>query len=286
MAARLPVTRTVASLRSAVQGWRTRGASIALVPTMGSLHDGHLSMVALARKHATRVVVSVFVNPTQFGPNEDFTTYPRDEAGDWEKLSKGKADLLYMPDIDEMYPGDFSTRVEVAEVSQGLCGASRPHHFAGVATVVTKLFLQCLPDVAVFGEKDYQQLLVVRQLVKDLNIPVNVMGAPIVREADGLAMSSRNARLSEQDRLMTAPQLNLVLRDVSAELGRGFPLEAALNRGRARLEDAGFKVDYLEVRRADNLQRFDDEIDATARLLAAVYLGKVRLIDNMAVPAR
>ncbi len=283
MAAKLPVVRSVAGLRSTVQGWRLRGQSIALVPTMGSLHEGHLALVQLARKIASRVVVSIFVNPTQFGPNEDFGAYPRDEAGDWEKLAGARADLLYAPPLSEIYPDDFATRVEVAEVSQGLCGASRPHHFAGVTTVVTKLFLQCLPDFAVFGEKDYQQLLVIRQLVKDLNFPISIIGAPISRDKDGLALSSRNAYLSEQHRLMVAPQLNLTLKDMAAELANGRDLASTIASGRERLEQAGFKLDYLEVRRADNLVPFDDEINAPARILAAVYLGKTRLIDNMPV---
>ncbi|MDZ4792316.1 MAG: pantoate--beta-alanine ligase [Hyphomicrobiales bacterium] len=284
MAVRLPVARSVEALRRTVQGWRLKGQSIALVPTMGSLHEGHLALVQLARKSASRVVVSIFVNPTQFGPNEDFGAYPRDEASDWEKLSIAKADLLYAPPLSEIYADDFATRVEVAGVSQGLCGASRPHHFAGVATVVTKLFMQCLPDSAVFGEKDYQQLLVIRQLVKDLNLPISVIGAPIMRDKDGLALSSRNAYLSEQHRLMTAPQLNLTLKDMAADLASGRDLASTIANGRERLEQAGFKLDYLEVRRADNLTPFDDEIDAPARVLAAVYLGKTRLIDNMPVP--
>ncbi len=286
MAARLPVVRTFTGLRSTVQGWRLRGQSIALVPTMGSLHEGHLALVQLARKSASRVVVSIFVNPTQFDPTEDFGAYPRDEAGDWEKLSAARADLLYAPPLSEIYPDDFATRVEVAEVSQGLCGASRPHHFAGVTTVVTKLFLQCLPDFAVFGEKDYQQLLVIRQLVRDLNFPISIIGAPIMRDKDGLALSSRNAYLSGQHRLMTAPQLYLTLKDMAADLASGRELASTIAAGRERLEQAGFRVDYLEVRRADNLMPFDDGIDAPARVLAAVYLGKTRLIDNMPVAAK
>ncbi|MDX2264488.1 MAG: pantoate--beta-alanine ligase [Hyphomicrobiales bacterium] len=285
MAAKLPVARTVSGLRAAVQGWRLRGASIALVPTMGALHAGHLSLVALARKHASKVVVSTFVNPTQFGPTEDFSAYPRDEQGDWEKLAAAKADLLYAPPLSEMYPDDFATRVEVAEVSQGLCGASRPHHFAGVTTIVAKLFLQCLPDVAVFGEKDYQQLLVVRRMTKDLNFPIAVLGGPIMREADGLAMSSRNAYLAPPQRKI-APVLHETLVAVAADLGAGRDMAATLAAGRERLSEAGFKVDYLEARHAETLHPFDGEIDGPARVFGAVYLGKTRLIDNEPVPRR
>ncbi len=199
MATRLPVVRTLRELRAAVRGWRRKGNTIALVPTMGALHPGHLSLVKLARKRANRVVVSIFVNPTQFGPNEDFEAYPRDEQGDWQRLGEAKADLLYAPAVSEIYPDDFSTRVEVIGITSGLEGASRPRHFAGVTTVVTKLFLQCLPDFAVFGEKDFQQLLVIRQLVKDLDMPITIVSAPTLREDDGLALSSRNAYL-ELDR--------------------------------------------------------------------------------------
>ncbi len=286
MSARLPIVRNVKLLRDTVQAWRLRGKTIALVPTMGSLHEGHLSLVRLARKYANRVVVSVFVNPTQFGPAEDFAAYPRDEEGDWRKLASAKADLMYAPPVSEVYPDDFATRVEVAEITQTLEGVSRPHHFAGVTTVVTKLFLQCLPDYAIFGEKDYQQLLVIRRLVKDLDLPIEIIGAPVVREADGLAMSSRNAYLSEAQRLNVAPQLNLVLKDVAAELAAGAYIDETLEHGRARLEAAGFKVDYLDVRRAEDLTHFEGEIDAPARVLAAVYLGQTRLIDNMPVPER
>lgn len=286
MSFRLPVVRSISALRNTVQNWRLRGKTVALVPTMGSLHDGHTSLIKLARKHASRVVLSVFVNPTQFGPNEDFGAYPRDEEGDWRKAGAARADLFYAPPVSEIYPDDFSTRVEVAEITQGLCGASRPHHFAGVTTVVTKLFLQCLPDYAVFGEKDYQQLLVIRRLVKDLNFPVEILAAPILREADGLAMSSRNAYLSEQHRLMAAPQLYLVLKDMAADLGEGREIEETVIMGRARLESAGFRVDYLEVRHAETLLPFDHGIDGPARVLAAVYLGKTRLIDNMPVTVK
>jgi pantoate--beta-alanine ligase len=281
---RLPIARTIKELRATVRGWRRRGARIALAPTMGALHQGHLSLIKLARRHGDKVVVSVFVNPTQFGPNEDYTAYPRDEQGDWRKLAGAGAHLLYAPSVREMYPDNFSTRVEVAEISQGLCGASRPHHFAGVATVVAKLFLQCLPDVAVFGEKDYQQLLVIKRLASDLNFPIEVIGAPIVREADGLAMSSRNLYLSERERVI-APQLYHVLRDMAEDLAARRTVEETINAGRLRLEGAGFTVDYLEVRHSEKLFPLERilERNAPARIFAAVFLGKTRLIDNMPV---
>lgn len=282
MASRLPIVRTTTELRAAVRRWRQRGQTIALVPTMGALHEGHLSLVSLARKRAKRTVVSIFVNPTQFGPNEDFSAYPRDERGDWHKLAGAKADLLYAPPISEIYPDDFSTRVEVIGLTSGLEGASRPRHFAGVTTVVAKLFLQCLPDVAVFGEKDYQQLLVIRQLVKDLDLPIDVVGGPVIREPDGLAMSSRNAYLDQTSRAI-APRFYAVLEEVSKDLSEGRPVHEATFLGRDWLEGAGFKVDYLEVRDAANLMPVGQYVTVPARVLGAVYLGHVRLIDNVPV---
>lgn len=286
MATKLPVVRSVKALRQIVRGWRSRGNTVALVPTMGALHEGHLSLVKLAKQHAKRTVVSIFVNPTQFGPNEDFTAYPRDEGGDWSKLAKSKADLLYAPPVDVMYPDDFSSRVEVIGLTSGLEGASRPRHFAGVTTIVTKLFLQCLPDSAIFGEKDYQQLLVIGQLVKDLDLPIRIIGAPVVREADGLAMSSRNAYLGESERSV-APRFYEVLRDISKDLTNGRPVHEAVFLARDWLEGAGFKVDYVEVRDAMSLMPIGRVVTAPARILGAVYLGNTRLIDNVPVePAR
>lgn len=282
MAQRLPIVRTTRDLRAAVKTWRRSGKSVALVPTMGALHEGHLSLIALARKHAQRVVVSIFVNPTQFGPNEDFSTYPRDEAGDWSKLAAARADLLYAPSVEEIYPHDFSSRVEVIGLTSGLEGASRPRHFAGVTTVVTKLFLQAMPDIAIFGEKDYQQLLVIRQLVKDLDLPIRIIGAPILRESDGLALSSRNAYLDETSREI-APRFNAVLEEVSKDLTQGRPIHEATFLGKDWLEGAGFKVDYLEVCDAATLMPVGEHVGVPARLLGAVYLGRVRLIDNVPV---
>jgi len=278
----MPVVRTVSHLRDAVRRWRRKNRTIALVPTMGGLHEGHLSLVRIARKNADRVIVSNFVNPTQFGPDEDFDSYPRDEHGDNRLLSKAGTDLVYAPSILEMYPNDFATRVEVAELTQCLCGTSRPHFFAGVTTVVTKLFLQSLPDIAVFGEKDYQQLLVIRQLVKDLNFPIEIIGGPILREADGLAMSSRNAYLSEEDRAI-APQLYKVLSDMAADLGAGRDVESTIAMGANRLRGAGFRIDYLDVRTDDTLIPLEGQVVDSARIFAAAWLGETRLIDNVPI---
>ena len=282
MASGLPIVRTTRELRAVVRRWRRSGRTVALVPTMGALHEGHVALVKLAKKNAKRAVVSIFVNPTQFGPNEDFAAYPRDERGDWTRLSTAKADLIYAPPIAEIYPDDFSTRVEVIGLTSGLEGASRPRHFAGVTTVVTKLFLQCLPDFAVFGEKDYQQLLVIRQLVKDLDLPIKIIAGAIVREEDGLAMSSRNAYLDTTARAI-APRFHTVLEEVSKDLSEGRPVHEATFLGRDWLEGAGFKVDYLEVRDAAHLMPVGQYVTVPGRVLGAVYLGHVRLIDNVPV---
>lgn len=278
----MPIVRSVSQLRDAVRRWRRKSRKIALVPTMGGLHEGHLSLVRIARKDADRVIVSSFVNPTQFGPDEDFDNYPRDEHGDNRLLAKAGTDLVYAPSILEMYPNDFATRVEVADLTQCLCGVSRPHFFAGVTTVVTKLFLQSLPDIAVFGEKDYQQLLVIRQLVKDLNFPIEILSGPIVRESDGLAMSSRNAYLSEEDRA-TAPQLYNVLSDMAADLSVGRDVESTISMGVNRLRGAGFRIDYLDVRTEDTLIPLEGRVVDPARIFAAVHLGNTRLIDNVPI---
>ena len=222
-----PITvRTVSDLRSHLAKWRKTSDSVALVPTMGALHQGHLSLVVLAKTKCDHVVASIFVNPMQFGPREDFETYPRDEASDLDKLAKAGADLVFIPDTAEMYPQDFSTHVKVSDLTEDLCGAARPNHFEGVATVVAKLLLQCTPDIAVFGEKDYQQLLVIRRLVRDLNMQVEIVGGPIVREGDGLALSSRNAYLSAEQR-KTAPLLYKTIHDVAAVLAQGEGADAA-----------------------------------------------------------
>jgi len=269
-------------LRTQVAKWRKAGDTIALVPTMGALHDGHLSLVTLAKTKANRAVVSIFVNPIQFGPREDFNVYPRDEKGDLAKLARAGADLVFAPGTAEMYPQDFNTRIKIGDLTEGLCGASRPNHFDGVATVVAKLLMQCGPDIAIFGEKDYQQLLVVKQLVRDLNIPVEIVGAPIVRERDGLAFSSRNAYLSPSEREM-APLLYQAISAVAEDLAQGRGCDDAVVAARFKLDAAGFRVDYVAVRDPDTLKPLSGPVKR-ARVLAAVYLGKTRLIDNVPVP--
>jgi len=280
----LPIVRTVAELRAQVRAWRAAGKRVGFAPTMGALHEGHLSLVRLARGHADRVVVSVFVNPTQFGPNEDFDAYPRDEARDAELLVGVGCDLLFAPTVAEMYPPGASTTVTVAGVSESLDGAARPGHFAGVATVVAKLLNQCAPDVAVFGEKDYQQLQVIRRLARDLDLPVEILGAPTARAEDGLALSSRNAYLSTAER-QAAPALARALQEACTRLRAGAPVAEAEIEVIGALARAGFrKVDYVEVRGADDLARLGPgPVSEPARILAAAFLGKTRLIDNMPV---
>jgi pantoate--beta-alanine ligase len=280
----LSVVRTVADLRARVATWRDRGERVGFVPTMGALHEGHLSLVRLARERADHVVASVFVNPTQFGPNEDFDAYPRTEARDAELLASAGCELLFAPDVAEMYAPGFSTTVTVAGVSEPLDGAARPGHFAGVATVVSKLLLQVAPDVAVFGEKDYQQLQVIRRLVRDLDIPVEIVGGPTARAPDGLALSSRNAYLSIEERA-AAPALARALTAAAEHLHSGAPVDKTEAQACAALEAAGFgKIDYVEVRAADDLARLGPgPVAGPARILAAAFLGRTRLIDNMAV---
>jgi len=280
----LPVARTVAALRVQVLAWRASGERVALVPTMGGLHEGHLALVRRARDLAPRVVTSLFVNPTQFAPGEDFEAYPRDEARDAALLAAAGCDLLYAPTAGEMYPGGFSTTVTVAEVSAPLDGISRPHHFAGVATVVSKLLNQCGPDVAVFGEKDYQQLMVIRRLVRDLDMPMQIVGLPTVRDTDGLALSSRNAYLTPEQRPI-AGQLNAIIKAAAEAVRGGEAVEAAEARALAALSGAGFKkIDYLEVRGAEDLGRLGPgPAAAPARVFVAARLGRTRLIDNWPV---
>lgn len=280
----LVIVRTVQELRETVAGWRRAGETVGLVPTMGALHTAHISLVEEARKHADRVVATIFVNPTQFGPDEDFSNYPRGEARDIETLRTHNVDLLFAPGVDEMYPSGFETAVTVPDISRGLCGDHRPRHFAGVATIVTKLLLQALPDCAVFGEKDYQQLQVIRRLTLDLDIPVQIIGLPTVREADGLAVSSRNVNLSPADRA-TAPKIHAVLKDVAARILAGEAVAVACAAGHEALTVAGFSpIEYLEVRVADTLSPADQ---ATAgkplRAVAAAWLGQTRLIDNISI---
>jgi pantoate--beta-alanine ligase len=276
------VVRTLARLRRTVGQWRADGDTVALVPTMGALHAGHLSLVRLARRRATRVVVSIFVNPAQFGPSEDFATYPRTFAADVKALREEHADLVWAPAVADMYPDGFAIQVvPEGPAAVGLEDAARPHFFAGVATVVAKLLIQCRPDVAVFGEKDYQQLRVVTAMARDLDLPVKIIGAPTVREPDGLAMASRNVHLSADERAV-APVLYRVLKLCAEKIAAGRPVAAILAEGRETLERAGFRLDYLEVRDAGTLRRA--EKGRPLRLLAAVTLGRTRLIDNVAVP--
>ncbi len=276
----VPVARTVRALRRAVAAWRAAGERIALVPTMGALHDGHLSLVRLGRRRAERVVVSIFVNPTQFGPNEDLSKYPRTFREDRAKLS-GLADLIFAPSVEEMYPAGFATTVSLAgPAAVGLEDRFRPGHFAGVATVVSKLLIQAMPDVAAFGEKDYQQLKVVERMVDDLSLPVSIMAGATVREPDGLAMSSRNRYLSGEERAQAA-LIFRTLADCAADIGAGAPLSGALGRGKRRLSQAGFQVDYLEARDADTLAPPADD-QTKLRILVAARLGATRLIDNVA----
>jgi len=278
----LPIARSVAELRARVAAWRRAGASIALVPTMGALHEGHLALVRRGLELADQVVASVFVNPTQFAPQEDFDRYPRDEAGDAGKLAGAGCGLLYAPTVGEMYPEGFCTAITLGGPAEGLCGAFRPQMFGGVALVVTKLLLQAQPDFAIFGEKDYQQLQVIRRLTRDLDIPVRVAGVPTVREADGLAMSSRNKYLTAEERAH-ASELYRTLSETAAALAEGAPAGAILERAMAKLAAARFsKIDYLELRDAETLLPLQ-RVSRPARLLVAAWLGAVRLIDNLPV---
>ena len=281
---RPPIVRTVPELRDQVAAWRAAGERVALAPTMGGLHEGHLALVRRGRELAGRVVASIFVNPTQFAPGEDFAAYPRDEARDAALLAAAGCDLLYAPTPEEMYPPGYATVVTVGEVSLPLDGRSRPRHFAGVATVVAKLLSQCAPDVAVFGEKDYQQLLVIRRLARDLDMPVAIVGVPTVRAEDGLALSSRNAYLSHNERAI-AGRLNEIIKTAAEAVRGGESVAAVEARALAALAEAGFQqIDYLEVRGADDLVRLGPgAATAPARVFAAARLGQTRLIDNWPV---
>ena len=280
----ISTVRTVAELRRQIGAWRSEGATIALVPTMGALHAGHLSLVRLAGQKATRVVASLFVNPTQFAPTEDFQSYPRNEERDAALLKADGCDLLYAPEPDEMYPDGFATTVTVAAETTSLEGAVRPDHFAGVATVVAKLLIQAAPDLAVFGEKDYQQLHVIRRLTADLNLPVEIIGAPIVRDSDGLALSSRNAYLSAPERLI-APGLHRALEAAAAALRAGMDVARVEAEAIQSVLGAGFEsVDYVEARSPDRLARLGPGAHSgEARILAAARLGRTRLLDNIQV---
>ena len=282
MSATVPVIRDLDALRRETAAWRKADASIGLVPTMGALHAGHLELVRLAKARCSRAVVSIFVNPAQFAPHEDFDRYPRDEARDLAKLKSVGCDLVWSPDRSVMYPEGFATRIVPAGAAEGLESDFRPHFFGGVATVCCKLFTQVGPDVAVFGEKDYQQLIVVGQMVRDLNLPLQIVGMATVREADGLAMSSRNAYLSPDERAI-APTLYRVISQVAEAAASGDVIAAAVAGGKAELEAVGFKVDYLEVRDAVTLAPLTTDPEGPLRILVAAWLGKTRLIDNIGV---
>jgi pantoate--beta-alanine ligase len=277
-----PVDRTIAALRERLARWRGPGTRIALVPTMGALHAGHLSLVRDARIRAARVVVSIFVNPRQFAPNEDFATYPRDEAADLAQLGENGADVVFAPSVEEMYPPSFATAVTVAGPALDLEATTRPHFFGGVTTVVAKLFHAVMPDLAIFGEKDYQQLLVIKRMAADLAFPIEVIGHHIIREPDGLALSSRNTYLSRNDR-EKAPQLHRALQEIAAAIRSGAAAETTIAKVQADLTDAGFLIDYIKVRNARTLARVENPASEPMRVLAAVWLGKTRLIDNIAI---
>lgn len=280
----MEIVRNKKTLAEAILALRAQGKSIGLVPTMGALHAGHISLVKIARAHANVAVASIFVNPTQFGPNEDFTKYPRTEADDIAKLKDAGVGLVYLPSVEEMYPAGAKTQVHVKDISEELCGVFRPGHFDGVATIVTKLFMQVVPNLAVFGEKDYQQLHIIMQATRDLDIPVRIMGGLIVREADGLAMSSRNRYLDNRQRTIAA-SLYRILSETAVKLRAGLAIDELLMEANNGLLTAGFdKVDYVELRDARTLSPMQT-IDKPARLLAAVHLGTTRLIDNIAVEA-
>jgi len=278
----IPVSSTVADLRLRVRTWRSEGRRIGLVPTMGALHEGHVSLVRIAQKTCDRIVTSIFVNPTQFAPNEDFSTYPRTFDDDVAKLADADCHLVWAPTPPEMYPEGFATRVVPAGAAEGLESDFRPHFFGGVATVCTKLFQQVTPDVAVFGEKDFQQLAVIRQIVRDLDMPLSIVGAPTVREADGLAMSSRNRYLSPDERRI-APLIHEVISGVAAHVLEGGVADTACSEAARRLTAGGFhKIDYIAVRDAATLGAYDPK-NGAGRVLAAAWLGKTRLIDNIAI---
>lgn len=279
------IVRTIYELRERVRGLRKQGHTVGLVPTMGALHAGHLSLVQAAKADGHKVIVSIFVNPTQFNDPKDLDKYPRDEAADVALLAPLGVNLVWAPDVDEMYADGFATTVSVSGVSEGLCGATRPGHFDGVATVVTKLLLQAQADAAYFGQKDFQQLAVINRLVTDLNIPVEIVGCPILREDDGLAMSSRNVRLSETGR-KTAPALFQTLGKAAEDIESGSDVTRVLAQACKSLLEAGFtSIDYLELRASDNLSPMA-QFDRPARLFAAAFLGDVRLIDNVVVKGR
>ncbi|MBX3595947.1 MAG: pantoate--beta-alanine ligase [Rhizobiaceae bacterium] len=278
----VPIVRTLKELRVTVANWRSHHAKVAVVPTMGALHEGHLSLVRAAFEKADRVIVTLFVNPKQFNSAADLAAYPRTELSDAAKLAPLGVHMLYAPDASEIYPDGFSSNVSVTGVSEGLCGAFRPGHFDGVATVVAKLFLQTGADLALFGEKDFQQLHVVRRMARDLDIPIEIIGCPTVRESDGLALSSRNVRLTAQERAL-APRLYEILSSTAERITGGSGVQSALDTARSDILAAGFQsVEYLEYRTESDLLPLSIP-DREGRLLVAAWLGQTRLIDNVEV---
>lgn len=277
------VVRTVAELRKVIRDFHAAGETVGLVPTMGALHDGHIALVREASRRAARVVTTIFVNPTQFSPTEDLAKYPRTEAADLAKLEEAGCDVLFAPAPSEVYPSGFATTVSLeGPATVGLEDRFRPTHFAGVATVVAKLFTQSAADIALFGEKDYQQLCVVTRMARDLDLPIEVIGVPTVRESDGLAMSSRNRYLSPDERAK-APLLHRTLAQIAAALLGGADVRSALSQGRHTIAAAGFALDYLEARHAISLAPVSGLAEGPVRLLVAARLGTTRLIDNIAV---
>ncbi|HEY0597549.1 pantoate--beta-alanine ligase [Sphingopyxis sp.] len=278
----MQIIRDIAMLHRAVTALKQGRKSVALVPTMGALHDGHLSLVRMAKRVADQVVVSIFVNPTQFGPNEDFAAYPRDEARDAALLAQEGTSVLWAPDVATVYPPGHSTHIEVAELGADYCGAARPGHFDGVATVVAKLFNQVRPDVAIFGEKDWQQLAIIRRMARDLDFGIDILGAPIARDTDGLALSSRNAYLSKEQRA-AATAFPDALRAAAKAIAGGADVDETLAKAEAAIVTGGFdSVDYVALADADSLERLR-AFRKPARLLAAARIGKTRLIDNLSV---
>jgi pantoate--beta-alanine ligase len=278
----MQIIRTKSEIRNIISSLKKDGKTIGLVPTMGALHDGHLSLVDIAKNKADIVVVSIFVNPAQFAPNEDFDKYPRNEESDVALLKASGVDIVYLPSIDEIYIENSSTNISIGDIGKELEGAFRPHFFNGVALIVTKLFMQITPDVAIFGKKDYQQFIIIKKLAMELDIAVEIIGAPICRESDGLAMSSRNIYLSKERRAI-APALHKTMQEVAKKLQDGGDVEQALLWGKSKLLEVGFdRVDYIEIRNADNLTPIST-LQNSSRLLAVAVLGGVRLLDNIEV---
>ena len=278
----MKIVRTISDLRNSVTSWQQDGDKVALIPTMGSLHEAHLALVDAGLERCQKAVVSIFVNPKQFGPSEDFKTYPREESRDLRLLEARGVDLVFLPSQEEMYPPGFSVNVDVLNFSNKLCAIGRPGHFAGVATVCTKLLLQCMPDIAVFGEKDYQQLQLIKQVVADLNINVDILGIPTVRERDGLAMSSRNVYLSAEERVL-AGKINMILSSTADKLSGGAVLIDELRNAHLKFTTlVGIAPEYLQLCDANDLSMIETLVKP-ARLLTAIKIGETRLIDNWPV---